>query len=52
MHNVLDPCISITRARGMGLAMEFKIFLGPVKWHCADEGGFMAHTDGGGGAGA
>jgi hypothetical protein len=36
VHNVLDACISITRASGGGWALEFENFLGPVKWHRAD----------------
>ncbi len=36
VHNVLDACISITRASGRGWALEFERFLGPVKWHRAD----------------
>jgi hypothetical protein len=31
---------------GGGLALEFKSFLGPVKWHRTQEEGFMAHTEG------
>jgi hypothetical protein len=34
VHNVLDACISITRASGRGWALES--FLGPVKWHPTD----------------
>ncbi len=33
VHNVLDACISITRASGRGLALEIESFFGPVKWH-------------------
>jgi hypothetical protein len=61
------PCIMfwmraypLRRQVGGGRALEFKSFLGPVKWHQADrrvpfwayERGFRAHTVGGGGAGA
>ncbi len=33
MHNVLDACISITRASGRGLGPGIRKFFGPVKWH-------------------
>jgi hypothetical protein len=36
VHNVLDACISITRAGGRELGLEIESFLGPVKWHRAD----------------
>ncbi len=36
VHNVLDACISITRASGRGLSPGNEGFLGPVKWHRAD----------------
>jgi hypothetical protein len=36
VHNVLDACISITRASGRGWALEVEGFLDPVKWHRAD----------------
>jgi hypothetical protein len=36
VHNVLDACISITRAGGRGWALEIESFFGPVKWHRAD----------------
>jgi hypothetical protein len=36
VHNVLDACISITRASGKGLGLENESFSGLVKWHRAD----------------
>ncbi len=36
MHNVLDVCISITRASAKGLGPGYREFLGPVKWQRAD----------------
>jgi hypothetical protein len=37
VHNVLDACISITRASGRGLGPGYReFFMGPVKWHQAD----------------
>jgi hypothetical protein len=62
-----DPCIMfwmrayLLRGQvGGGWALEFESFLGPVIWHQVDrrgpvgahEGGFRAHTEWGGGAGA
>jgi hypothetical protein len=35
-HNVLDACISITRASGRGLGPGIREFLGPLKWHRVD----------------
>jgi hypothetical protein len=35
MHNVLDACISITKASGRGLGPEILEFFGPLKWQRA-----------------